>query len=341
MACDTVIVPAHGMTLALQRQCQVVSMQLLSSFRLLFVPLLLSVSGFAFCAHAQTEPSLSPIGGLPSDPIPDQPILSPAETAEHGIPLHDGYVTTLPHGDIRQAWLSQPTKRYGHGILGDSIEAAALTVRLANRQLVSFVLPEDSVFEDIKPRLGDLDGDGKTEVILVRSYLMKGASVAVLGLKNGRLGLLAQTPAIGTANRWLNPSILSDLDNSGLLTIGLVRTPHIGGQLQLWQYENGALKQLKQADGFSNHSIGSRALGLSAILNKGNMKRILIPDATQSRLILLESDTLTPLTSIALPARPVQDFVVNRLANGHQNISIALNDGTLYRLEDTTGRYFD
>jgi hypothetical protein len=42
---------------------------------------------------------------------------------------------------------------------------------------VKLTLPEDSAFEDRQPRLADLDGDGRDEIVLVRSRRSKPASL--------------------------------------------------------------------------------------------------------------------------------------------------------------------
>ncbi|TLP45454.1 hypothetical protein FDK21_11875 [Cohaesibacter sp. CAU 1516] len=291
-------------------------------------------------AEAAESLRLNRIGTAPAAVVPVGPALSESERRAHGDPLPDGRVAKA-NGDIRAVWLSQPTDRYRHGVLGDAIEAGAVTVRRKDGMLVSFVLPGDSVFEDLHPRLADLDGDGRTEIVLVRSYLTKGAALSILGLRNGKLEILAENTAIGTANRWLNPSILLDAPDTGEVRVGLVRTPHIGGQLQIWRYAGGTFRRIAVAEGFSNHTIGSRALGLSAVLSKGKARRILLPDARQRRLLLLDGDQLTILAFVPLPARPVRDFGVQRDTSGHQSVMLVLADGQLYQLDDPSGHWFD
>ena len=59
---------------------------------------------------------------------------------------------------LATARFEAPTDRYGHAIMGDLPEWGRLC--LANAGQVACVdLPETSVFEDIEPRLVDLDGD--------------------------------------------------------------------------------------------------------------------------------------------------------------------------------------
>ncbi len=78
----------------------------------------------------------------------------------------------LPDGEVTRsggmvAYLVDPTTRYGHGVLGDAIEAGGFVVE-RDRQRLLFRLGPDAVFEDRRVRLADLDGDGQPEAILVR-----------------------------------------------------------------------------------------------------------------------------------------------------------------------------
>lgn len=202
--------------------------------------------------------------------------------AAEGLPspdaLPDGLVASGSR-DIRRAWLTGPTERYTHGILGDRTEASGLRIETPAGQQLQFELGDDAVFEDRYPRLADLDGDGKDEVVVVKSYLDRGAALAVFGLRDGVLTPIAETPPIGIPNRWLNPAGFPDLDGDGKLEVAVVITPHIGGTLQIYQYSNGQLIPTWSMSGISNHQLGSRELAMAAItdLNKDGRHEILIP----------------------------------------------------------------
>lgn len=94
---------------------------------------------------------------------------------------------------ILSAEFSEPTPRYDHAILGDALEWGALALTLSDGTRRLFRLPETLVFEDLTPRLADLDGDGAPEVIVVETSLAKGGRLAVWGPE----GRIAQTPHIG------------------------------------------------------------------------------------------------------------------------------------------------
>ena len=161
--------------------------------------------------------------------------------------------------DITQAWLVAPTDRYTHGVLGDTLEAAGLEALLANGQRIRHELADD-VFEDLIPRVQDLNGDQRDEIILVRSNQQFGARLSIWGMRDGQLTEIATGPAIGRANRWLNPIGAADFDNDGRQEIAYIQTPHIGGILRIFEYQPGEMQEEYRASGFSNHRIGDSDL---------------------------------------------------------------------------------
>jgi hypothetical protein len=188
--------------------------------------------------------------------------------------------------DIAGAWFASPTDRYGHRVLGDAVEAAALKVETKGGKTLSYRLPADSVFEDLTPRLVDIDGDGRDEIIAVRSYIDRGSAVALFGIRDGRLAKLAESEAIGRAHRWLNPVGAGDLDGDGKAEIAVVQTPHLGGILTLYRWQGDELTEIARLPGFSNHAIGSTVLGMSALADFDGDGRpeILLPDQGRNNL---------------------------------------------------------
>ena len=129
------------------------------------------------------------------------------------------------------AWYGSATTRYGHGVLGDAIEGGALYAYAEGAgndcDLVGVTLDGAHVFEDTAPRLADLDGDGVAEIITVRSSLTQGAQLAIYAATGASLTLLATTPYIGRANRWLAPIGAADLDGDGHMEIAYIDRPHL------------------------------------------------------------------------------------------------------------------
>lgn len=179
--------------------------------------------------------------------------------------LPDGVVSTGSN-DVAEAWLTQPTTRYAHGILGDAIEAGGLMVKMSDGRLHEHILPDGFVFEDRQARAVDLDGDGRDEIVVVLTSVNEGAALAVYGVEKGKLQLRAKTPHIGRSNRWLNPAEFADLDGDGTIEITAVWTPHLGRVLQAWRFSDGKLRQVAKIKGYSNHTIGSPIQDLTEIV---------------------------------------------------------------------------
>jgi len=187
---------------------------------------------------------------------------------------------------IKAAWLTGSTRRYRHNILGDDVEASGLAVIDRNGKRYDLKLDEQSVFEDRKVRIADLDKDGKEELIVVHSYLNSGGALAVYGIRNGKIQLIDETPAIGIPNRWLNPAVIADVDRDGKLELAYVETPHIGGILHVMNLVNGKLVYKYRSYSTSNHGIGSRIQELAAAIdwNGDGVNDIALPNANRTRI---------------------------------------------------------
>lgn len=185
--------------------------------------------------------------------------------------------------NIRRAWLVNPTRRYPHGALGDDIEARGLRAILSSGVSVQYRLDAASVFEDLTPRLVDLDADGEDEIAVVRSYLGRGSALAVFSADEIGMKLFAESPPVGATNRWLNPIGAGDFDGDGEIEIAAVVTPIVGGVLTVYKFSRGSLRPIYTRLGFSNHVKGSRELGLSAVTdaNGDGIVDIVLPDASR------------------------------------------------------------
>lgn len=163
-----------------------------------------------------------------------------------------------------EAWLTLPTRRYAHGVIGDKIEGGALAVTLPGGKKTELVLDKNSVFEDRMGRLVDLNGDGHNEIVVVLSTAERGAALAIYHLENDQIVELARTKTIGQANRWLNPAAAGDFDGDGKVEIAYVETPHIGGILKIvrLQKDQGKtrLEDVASLPGFSTHKLGSHQM---------------------------------------------------------------------------------
>ena len=206
----------------------------------------------------------------------------------------------IPHSVVAQstgeegivkAMLSCGTDRYAHAVLGDAIEAACLIVEDESGSVVQLDLPEHQVFEDLIPRIADVNSDGQNDVVLVRSGSRTGAALTVYSLtqtgSDKQLTELAATPAIGTANRWLAPVGVADFNNDGVQDVAYVQTPHIGGILRVWSIVDGDFIEIAKSRGFSNHSIGDTRVSTAKIkdMNNDGVMDIALPDQRRQNTV--------------------------------------------------------
>lgn len=198
------------------------------------------------------------------------------------------FLTTYAKAEgISTAHYASAVDRYGHFALGRPHEYARLIVTTDLGRSIALALPVEEVFEDLTPRLVTLVTGEPTEILTIVSQRDKGSRLALIRLKDGRLEVSAESPAIGTPNRWLNPVGVSDLDGDGHAEIAAVTTPHIGGSLKIYRRTSNKLIEIASLGGFSNHVFGNSELGLSAIVSVEGQWRMLVPDSTRSRLRLI------------------------------------------------------
>ena len=187
--------------------------------------------------------------------------------------------------DIQAAWLTSPTIRYPHSALGSATHAGSATVLLASHKTVVYELPINRVFEDLAPRLIDLDKDGKDELILIESDALRGSAVVVLGVRADKLVELARSPSTGSTFRWLNIVGAADFDGDGKLDLAAVITPHIGGTLTLYHYRPPQLVAYASSMDVSNHLMGSTEQQLAVIVQQPKVRpTIIVPDMSLKAL---------------------------------------------------------
>lgn len=202
------------------------------------------------------------------------------------------------------AQYAAPVARYGHFALGQPREYARVRATTESGRSMELQLPEDEVFEDLVPRLVRLQAQEPAEILAIVSRRQDGSRLVMIRLNGDRLEVSAESPAIGTPMRWLNPVGVVDLDGDGRSEIAIVTTPHIGGTLRAYQRSGKKLVEIAALAGFSNHVNGSPELGLSVPISLAGRVRLLVPDTTRRhlRIIALEGGRLVEAGRCALPA---------------------------------------
>ncbi len=185
---------------------------------------------------------------------------------------------------IKDASFQLPTTRYAHGVLGDAIEFGGLSISFDGRNgvtsNVTVELPIDHVFEDIEPRLVDLNLDGHADaVMVVETDMALGAALALYG----PTGKIAETPHIGRTNRWLAPVGAADLDGDGHIEIAYIDRPHLAKTLRIWRFSNQRLNEIAQIPGLTNHRIGDDFI-FGGIANCGSAPEMILASGNWRRL---------------------------------------------------------
>lgn len=191
-----------------------------------------------------------------------------------------------------RAEFSAPTDRYGHAIMGDLPEWGRLCLS-GPSGAACVTLPGTRVFEDIAPRLFDVDGDGASEAVVVESSFEAGAALVVYRLDGDALERIA-TPPIGTRNRWLAPAGIGDLDGDGHVEIAYIDRPHLAKRLRVWRFKDGALTHVVDAPSLTNHRIGEPFIS-GGLRECGTGPEIITANASWSRIMssTLVNDQIT------------------------------------------------
>lgn len=205
-------------------------------------------------------------------------------------------VNALPDARIlmdelgRWLFLSNPTNDYAHGVLGDALEARSITLIDPSSNPVStkeIQIDPGDVIEGIAPLWVDLDGDGAREIIVTQSNIHVGARMVVY---NEEGDLIAQSDPIGQGFRWMHLIATAQIVNDDSLDLVVVRTPHIGGVLEIYELNEGRLEIVTSIKGYSSHQIGSRNLDAAFVtdVNGDGIPDIVLPDQSQQNLSTLQ-----------------------------------------------------
>ena len=215
----------------------------------------------------------------------------------------DAYVETearAPKGNdpARPAWpisarLSHPTDRYDHDVLGGIPSWANLGVGALScgacrhgSEGATVVLPENMVFEDVAPRLWDVTGDGRPEIVVVESHVTRGARLAVWTYSDTGADLtrLARTAFIGQRHRWLAPAGVGDFDGDGQIEIAYVDRPHLLRELVFVRLEGKTLREVARVPDLTNHQIGNSFIS-GGTRNCGQGDEVILANADWSRVM--------------------------------------------------------
>jgi FG-GAP-like repeat len=255
-----------------------------------------------------------------------------------------GSTAAQGHRDIAWAWLASPTTRYPHSSMGSPIHAGSLHALSSDGNIHSLELPKQRVLEDLQPRIVDLDGDGRDEIVLIEADTERGAALVAYGLpptgarqENG-LQERARSAWLGLPFRWLNPVGFADFDGDGKLDIASITTPHIGGVLTLYRYAPPRIEPFAKVTDVSNHQMGDPNLQMHAVVSlPGVRPTVIVPDMSRRALHALRWETTGSKAQWKELAevKPLPSRVTHLMPLNTSSACAQLTDGSWWRIDLT------
>jgi hypothetical protein len=229
--------------------------------------------------------------------------------------------------------LTGPTRRYEHGVLGDGLEAASITLietQPTPQVALTISIPDPGVIEGIAPIWADLTGDGKREIIVTLSNVDQGAQVVVFSEAGEQI---AAGPAIGTGYRWRHQLAVAPFGPDGELELVDVLTPHIGGVVEFYRLEGDTLRIVAQVRGYISHVIRTRNLDMAAAGDFDGDERVelLLPSQARTELggIRRTVDGAEVAWTVAVEGVVSTNLAAVTLADGSMAIGLGRDDGVL------------
>lgn len=228
--------------------------------------------------------------------------------------------------------LAGPTEEYGHGVIGDAIEArsvARIEVSGASATLASTVAVRDVtdglVVEGTSVILADVDGDGVAERLVTVSGPDGGAQVVALTEE----GEVVAGDAVGQGGRWRH--VIGVLPGPEGPEVVEVVTPHLGRRLQFLSASDGRLEVLAAADGVSaSHTIGSRDLDQAVLVDVAGVGPAYVgPSVDRTSLIVAHRSDgrIEVARTVALGAGWATNLASIVGADGATALGVGLDDG--------------
>ncbi|MBF8288732.1 MAG: hypothetical protein HW381_1840 [Candidatus Rokubacteria bacterium] len=226
------------------------------------VPVTLEGKGWDDLLAVAADGALVLIGSLPSGPR----VVSRVDAQT----LPDSRITlgSLDGSSGLQAVvLSDPTERYPHGVLGDKLEASAVTVIAVAPNALTirfrYVVRAPAVLEDLIAIMAPIGEGRRPAVVVVKS-----------------------APAFGQSDRWVHVIGAADVSGDGIPEIIAVNTPHLAGVLVAYERRAAFLVPSAKALGYSSHAAGSRNQDQAVIADMSGNGRLEVILPRQGRDVL-------------------------------------------------------
>lgn len=204
--------------------------------------------------------------------------------------LPDAWIVSNDLGEL--AILSQPTTDYQHGVLGDAVEARAITI-VSTQPDASILhridMPGEVVIEGISPIWADVDEDGAAELLVTQSNNPEGAGAKLVVYKKDG-SKVAEGPL--SPGGWRHQlAVFRPAPGDPVLIVDCQK-PHVQRIINFYRLAGNQLEVVGSKPGYSTHQLGLRNLdmALAGDFDGDGVQEILVPstDYLEVRAIVLE-----------------------------------------------------
>lgn len=282
-------------------------------------------------------------------------------------PLIDAHITYSEPNQLWAIYNRATNNRYVHGILGDSVEGYEVTLLRWNNGLMEVALVadtlsgDDMVFEQLAPMWADVNGDGIDDLVTTIAASGNGAAMRVYFLGANAAGEVvnvlstAESPFIGRGGRWLHQLAVGPLGPNGETELVEIRTPHIGGIVRYYRYNNDENKLNLVASTtnavYTSHEISSRNIDQATVgdFNGDGIPELVVQNQRRNELAGLQrcqEGDVKQVWSVPLASPLQSNLAVSCQSDMTMDIYFSMKNQQVMRLSfgssnDTTGQFVD